>query len=68
MSYLDRCEPIPAVGMGGDSRNPPVLIRLKGQKEELESRLADLNSAIKALESNPEVYGVLEALNRLGHY
>lgn len=50
------------------SKEVPVLARLKAQKEQLEKKLANINDAISQLESHPEIYGVLEALNKLGHY
>ena len=52
----------------GITKNVPLLTRLKEQKTDMESRLADINNAIVALEGNPEVQSVIEALNKLGHY
>ena len=40
--------------------------RLKGQREDLRKRVADLDSAIAAIEANPSVQEVLDALSKMG--
>jgi len=49
-------------------RQPPVLQRLKKQREDLQQRLDNIDDAINKLEANPAVSQILESLNRLGHY
>jgi hypothetical protein len=44
--------------------SPSLLDNLKRRQKEAQSRLEDLNAAITALESNPEVARVLELVAR----
>lgn len=55
-------------GLDCSSVQIPVLERLQRQRNELQKRLDDIDAAIESLAANPQVYGVLEALNKLGHY
>jgi hypothetical protein len=41
--------------------------RLEYQKQRLESNLADVNGAIEALDSNPEILKALEAVQKVSH-
>lgn len=65
MGNSSMCES-PQVNMGG-IQEVPVLSRLKAKKQNLEQQLSDLDNAIKQLESHPDVYEVLEALNKVGN-
>ena len=42
--------------------------RLQSEKERLEQRLAAVNEAIAALESNPEIQAAIDAISKLGHF
>lgn len=44
---------------------PSMLVNLKQQREGLQQRLAKLDDAIAALESNPEVASILEKISAL---
>lgn len=57
------CESTPTTLRG--TSEVPVLARLKSKKSNLENELNNVNNAIKELEANPEVYKVLEALNKV---
>ena len=52
----------------GDLNQPPVLDLLKRRRDDTAKQLSNLDAAIEKLEKNPEVYGVLEALSKVGHY
>ena len=56
------------MALSGNPSQPPVLDRLKRQKAQAEEKVDNLDRAIRSLEEHPEVYKVLEALNKLGHY
>lgn len=44
----------------------PRLQRLKDAKRGLEVKLAEVNRAIELLEANPEVYELMEAIEKAG--
>lgn len=56
--------------IAGDSRilaslsRPTITNRLKGEKEQLEKRLTDVNKAIELMEKNPEFQELLDALGK----
>lgn len=56
------------VALGGLAQQTPVLERLKGQRNELQKRVKNLDDAIAKLEKNPQIAEILESLNKLGHY
>lgn len=59
-----QCESTRPEGIG----NTPVLERLKRRRKEYQEIIDNLDNAIQKLEANPEVYDVLESLNKIGHY
>jgi len=44
----------------------PRLQRLKDAKKSLEIKLAEVNKAIELLEANPQMYELMEAIERAG--
>lgn len=42
--------------------------RLTSERERLEQRLEAVNRAIEALEKNPEIQRVIDAISKLGHF
>jgi len=42
--------------------------RLNSEKERLEQRLEAVNEAIAALQANPEIQNVIDAISKLGHF
>lgn len=55
-----------AVQTGGRLMHRPRLQRLKDAKKGLESKLAEVNHAIKLLEDNPQMNELMEAIERAG--
>lgn len=55
-------------GLADVPQNPTVTVRLKAQKEELESRLEKVNNALNLLEQNPELQNIFDAISRVGYY
>ena len=51
-----------------DSAPPTVSERLQREKKNLEERLANVNKAIDALDSSPEIAEAVDALSKLGHF
>ena len=49
-------------------RMPTLSDRLQGEKERLEQRLREVNEAIAALDSSPEVKAAVDAIAKLGHF
>lgn len=65
-------------GRGGDMaeakvnpvlRHQPLTLveRLQQEREEVSSRLADIEAALKAVEANDEIRAAVEALSKLGY-
>ena len=52
--------------MIGKDYHRPRLQRLKDAKKGLEHKLAQVNKAIELLEANPQMYEVMEAIERAG--
>ena len=50
----------------GMLRNVSLTERLKNQRNDLSKRVAELDSAIAAIEANPNVQEVLDALSKMG--
>jgi len=42
--------------------------RLRSEKDRLEQRLEQVNKAIEALESSPEIQRAIDAISKLGHF
>ena len=55
-----------SIGMGL-IKKPSYSEALKGRRDELVKQLAEVNEAIDAIESNPEVKRTLDAVLRVGH-
>lgn len=51
--------------MAMQDRNPTITERLKQQKREMEFRLAEINSVIEALESDPKIQKVVDAVSKI---
>lgn len=66
--YAEKTSALTPFVMGGiDAHQPPTITaRLKGQKAELEHRLAKVNDALAAIEKNPDVQKVFDAISRAG--
>lgn len=54
-------------GGTGSIRPQTLTERLSHEKANLETRLKEINSVLKHLESNPDVQYILDAVARLGH-
>lgn len=54
-----------AIGTDACGFNPSLLENLKRQKQNLEGQLDKVNTALKALEENPEVAKVVEAISKI---
>lgn len=52
--------------MGGCDRNPTMTERLHMQRDDLKNRLTQVEEAIDALESNPEVARAVDAISKVG--
>ena len=50
----------------GTSRPQSMTERLRGEKERLEFRLAQVNEALTAMEENPEVAKTVDAIIKVG--
>lgn len=46
--------------------DPPLTMRLKGEKANLEQRLADVTHALELLAANPTIAEALDAISKLG--
>ncbi len=55
-----------AVALGGCDNNPSMTDRLHMQRDDLKARLALIEEAIEALESNPEVARAVDAITKVG--
>lgn len=65
MAYIGgECEKIP--GMTLMATRPSLTERLKQQRKDLAQKVAELDSAIAAIEANPNVQEVLDALSKMG--
>ena len=61
-NYPTACEP--GGSMGSISR-PTITQRLSGEKENLEKRLNEINTALELLKKNPEFESCINALGRI---
>lgn len=59
---LNNCE-TNAIPVGAS--NPTLTQQLQGRKADLESRLAEINSALDALKKNPEIEGLLNLIAKV---
>ena len=53
--------------IGGTITPPTITERLRDQKKRLEIQLEQINEALAALDSNPEVARTVDAISKLGH-
>lgn len=70
---MNETSPMPNYGSGSrgliaksSCREASITERLQYQREELASRLADVDAALKALSENPTVADVLDQIAKLG--
>lgn len=55
--------------LGSLQHGPPSLTeRLEGQKVQLEQQLANVNAALRAIKSSPEIETAVNAIARVGHF
>jgi len=62
------CNANPSMDICNQVESPSPLDNLKRRKIQLEEKLLDINQAIEALESNPEVERTLTLLNKAIRY
>ncbi len=67
MNQSDSPSEVAYVGSAKLATPPSLMENLEYQKKKLETELANVNAAIEALESHPEVLGVIEKLSKLGY-
>ena len=56
---MAECEP---------SRMQSTTERLHYERERLQARLKEVDSAIEAIEANPEIQKAIDAISKLGHF
>ncbi len=58
---------IAGTAMGKPASQVTITQRLKNERDTLKARLADVETAIKAIEENPQVQSVIEAVAKVGY-
>ncbi len=58
--------PMQRTGTATAMMDPPLTVRLQGEKVRLEQRLADVNHALELLRANPSIAEALDAISKLG--
>lgn len=60
-----KCAEVPA---NCEIRRPTLTERLKGERQDIAGRLAELDAAIAALEANPQVQTILDLVQKVARY
>lgn len=66
--YGNEAVPMPCTASEISKYQPTLTERIKRERDEVAARLADLDTALQALEANPQVKAVLDLVQKVSRY